>query len=95
MLSNDKEKKIAVALKYDGNKDNAPYVIAKGKGIIAENIISKGNDEGIKILEDKLLAHSLIKLEIAEEIPEELYVAVAEILSFIYGLDAEREDYGK
>ncbi|SCG83466.1 flagellar biosynthesis protein [Proteiniborus sp. DW1] len=95
ILNDDKDRKIAVALKYDENERDAPYVIAKGKGIIADNIINKGNDEGIKIIEDQLLAHSLIKLEIAQEIPEELYFAVAEILSFIYELDAEREDHGK
>ncbi len=96
ILSKDnKVRKVAVALKYDSDKGYAPYVIAKGKGIVAENIISKGDEEGITIIEDEMLADSLVKLEIAEEIPEELYIAVAEILSFIYSLDKEREDYGQ
>lgn len=89
---NKNERKIAVALKYDVKNNDAPYVIAKGKGIVADNIVEKGIDEGINIIEDKVLVDHLVKLEITEEIPEELYTAVAEILSFIYNLDKEREN---
>lgn len=92
ILYKENDRKVAVAIKYDGNKKEAPYVIAKGKGLVADNIIEKGIEEGINIIEDKVLADNLIKLEIAEEIPEELYTAVAEVLSFIYRLDKERED---
>lgn len=86
------ERKIAVALKYNAIKNDAPYVIAKGEGIIADNIVEKGIEEGINIIEDKVLVDQLVKLEITEEIPEELYTAVAEILSFIYNLDKAREN---
>lgn len=91
-LDKKKDTKIAVALQYDINKKQAPYVIAKGKGIVADKIIEKGIEEGVHIVQEELLADSLVKLEIAEEIPEELYTAVAEILSFIYKLDKEREN---
>ncbi|MFA5524455.1 MAG: EscU/YscU/HrcU family type III secretion system export apparatus switch protein [Tissierellales bacterium] len=87
-----KENKVAVALKYDAEKNKAPYVIAKGKGVVADNIIEKGFEEGVNIIEDKVLVDQLVKLELTEEIPEELYTAVAEILSFIFSLDKERED---
>ncbi|WP_352419585.1 EscU/YscU/HrcU family type III secretion system export apparatus switch protein [Proteiniborus sp.] len=85
--------KIAVAIQYNIDKKEAPFVIAKGKGIVAEKIIEKGFEEGVHIVEDQLLADSLVNLEILEEIPEELYTAVAEILSFIYNLDKERDNY--
>ncbi|WP_208975225.1 EscU/YscU/HrcU family type III secretion system export apparatus switch protein [Proteiniborus ethanoligenes] len=92
-MDKKKDKKMAVALQYDSDIKDAPFVVAKGKGIIADNIIEEGIKEGIKIIEDKNLVHSLINLEITQEIPEELYAAVAQIISFIYGLDNEREKY--
>ena len=83
-----KEKeKLAVALKYDKDENRAPQVIAKGSGQVAENIIKKGEEEGITSLENKGLAKDLFKLDINEEIPEELYTAVAEILNYVYKLD--------
>ena len=85
---NEKEKtKLAVALKYDKDSNQAPQVIAKGTGQVAENIIKKGEEEGITSLENKGLAKDLVKLDINEEIPEELYTAVAEILNYVYKLD--------
>ncbi len=78
------EKKKAVALKYERGKDNAPKVIAKGKGKIAEKIIQIAKENNIHIEENTELVEVLSKLELYEEIPEELYRAVAEILVFIY-----------
>ncbi len=79
----------AVALKYS-NKDNSPKVIAKGEGIIATNIIEKGIDEDIAVYQDKELVDKLIELDIDDEIPEELYEAVAEIIFYVYSLDSEK-----
>ncbi len=98
----DKEKKLvkkttnkAVALSYDSN-DIAPKVIAKGKGVTADKIIEKGIEEDITIYKDEELVKNLIGLEINEEIPEELYNAVAEIIFYIYNLDKQRgKDYVK
>lgn len=98
----DKEKKLvkkttnkAVALSYNPN-DIAPKVIAKGKGVTADKIIEKGIKEDITIYKDEDLVENLIGLEINEEIPEELYNAVAEIIFYIYNLDMQRgKDYGK
>ncbi len=78
------KKKKAVALKYERGKDNAPKVIAKGQGKIAEKIIQKAKEYGIPIEENPELVEVLSKLDLYEEIPPELYKAVAEILVFIY-----------
>ncbi len=82
--------KIAVAIKYDQETMNAPQVIAKGERLWAEKIKEIAKEEGIPILRNVPLAAALNKLEIGEEIPEELYDAVAEILQFVYQLAEER-----
>ncbi len=76
--------KKAVALKYEKGKDNAPKVVAKGKGKVAENIIKIAKENNIHIEENPELVELLSTLEIYEEIPPSLYMAVAEILAFIY-----------
>ena len=78
------EKTIAAALKYDTRKDAAPKVIAKGQGIIAEKIIELAKKNNVPIRCDPNLVQILSKLDIDEQIPVELYKAVAEILAFIY-----------
>ena len=85
-MKKDKQKK-AAALKYDSSKDNAPKITAKGAGMIAERIIELAKKEGIPITEDPDLATALVQLDFHEEIPPELYTAVAEILAFAYGLN--------
>ena len=93
MSDTDKKKKapekIASALKYDMGKDDAPYVVALGEGYVAEKIIEKGKEHGVKVVEDKPLAKMLQSLSIGDEIPEELYQVVAQILAFIGDLDNE------
>ncbi|MTI47677.1 EscU/YscU/HrcU family type III secretion system export apparatus switch protein [Sporosalibacterium faouarense] len=78
--------KKAIALQYD-KSDIAPRVIARGKGYVAENMLQKGKNENVQIHEDEFLANNLINLELGQEIPEELYTAVAEVLAFVYNLD--------
>jgi len=80
------ESKKAVALKYEQKKDSAPKVVAKGRGWIAERIIELARKHGVPLKEDEALVEVLSKLEIYEEIPVELYKAVAEILVFVYQL---------
>lgn len=78
---------LAVALKYDSSAMNAPKVIAKGAGILAERIRNVANSHGIPIVEDKEIARNLYALvEIGQEVPSILYQAVAEVLAYIYGL---------
>ncbi|RUM90584.1 MAG: flagellar biosynthesis protein FlhB [Thermovibrio sp.] len=76
--------KKAVALKYEREKGRAPKVVAKGKGIIAEKIVELANEVGVEILEDRDLVEFLVALDVGEEIPPELYRAVAEILAYVY-----------
>jgi len=77
------ERKKAVALRYDPEKDNAPAVLAKGYGELAERIIKIAKEKNIPIVEDKDLVSALIRVEVFEEIPPELYRAVAKVLVFI------------
>ena len=89
-MKNDKSKK-AVALKY--NKiDTSPFVLAKGKGYIAEKIIEKGKDQNIHIHKDENIIENLMQLDIGEEIPPELYEVVAEIIAYVYYLDRKLGD---
>ncbi|HKK00824.1 MAG TPA: EscU/YscU/HrcU family type III secretion system export apparatus switch protein [Desulfuromonadales bacterium] len=74
----------AVALLYDREKDGAPRVVASGKGELATRIIATAREAGVQITKDPDLLEILAKVPIGEEIPAELYQAVAEILSFVY-----------
>lgn len=82
-MSDLRDKK-AVAIKYDPKKSQAPVVVAKGKGYIAENIVKAAKDSGVALKEDNELINYLMSLELYEEIPPELYQVIAEILAFIY-----------
>lgn len=76
--------KKAVALGYNRQKDSAPKVLASGKGEIATKIISLAKNNNIPIKEDADLVELLSKVDIEQEIPPNLYKAVAEIFSFLY-----------
>ncbi len=86
-----KKQKKAAALSYDPERDRAPKVLAKGKGKIAEKIIEIAKEYGIPIVENENLVDSLVKLDLLDEIPQELYKAVAEILAFIYTMKGKWE----
>lgn len=75
---------LAVALHYE--KPGAPRVVAKGKGAVGEKIIETARANGVPIEENAALAAALAEVELGEEIPPELYKAVAEVLSFILRL---------
>ena len=77
-------KKKAVALGYNRSLDNAPKVLASGAGEIANKIISLAKEHDIPIKEDPDLIEILSKVEVDQEIPPNLYKAVAEIFSFLY-----------
>lgn len=77
----------AVALKYEQNKGRAPVVIAKGEDYLAARIKEKARECNVEIVENKPLARMLYyNVELDEEIPPELYQAVAEVLAFVYNL---------
>jgi len=77
-------RKKATALRYDAKKDAAPRVVAKGSGKIAERILQIAKEYNIPIKDDPQLAGILSTLDLYQEIPLELYRAVAEILAFVY-----------
>lgn len=79
--------KKTVALKYDHTKDDAPKIIASGKGSLAEKILKKAKEKNIPIKENKDVVQVLAELNVGDEIPEELYTIIAEILSFFYDLE--------
>jgi flagellar biosynthesis protein len=79
-------KQLAIALEYEQKDQRAPRLIAKGQAAIGEKIIATARANGIPIREDALLAASLADVELGEEIPLELYKAVAEVLGFILRL---------
>ena len=85
-------RKQAVALGYEPGKDNAPRVLARGLGVIAEQIIALAKKNGIPIHEDTALAAALSNINIDEEIPPELYIVVAEVLAYIYRVQARRDE---
>lgn len=77
----------AVALKYDADSGKAPIVVAKGEDFLAKKIKEIAKESNVEIVENKPLARMLYhNVEIGEEIPPELYQAVAEVLAFVYGL---------
>jgi len=76
----------AVALAYDGG-DGAPRVAAKGRGLIAQNIIDKAREAGIYVHESPQLVALLMQVDLDSQIPQELYIAVAEMLAWLYRLE--------
>ena len=77
----------AVALKYDLKIAGAPVVVAKGADYVAQKIKDKAREAQVEIVENKPLARALYaNVEIGQEIPEELYQAVAEVLAFVYNI---------
>ncbi len=81
----------ATALKYNPKIDAAPAVTAQGTGQIAKNIIQIARENNIPIKQDEDLINMLSQIEVNQTIPEELYKAVAEIFSFIYGLTSDNK----
>ncbi len=87
------KKKIATALKYDSERQVAPELVAKGKGIVAENIVKVAEEAGVKTYEDELLSQQLYNLSIGDTIPEELYHVVARVLTFIAEMDRKENKF--
>ena len=83
------EKEKALGLKYNIEGDNAPKILIKGIGSFAKAIIERAEKEGITIIEDKDLAEVLFNFPEGEEIPYELYNAVANIYVMLYKAHTE------
>lgn len=80
----------AVALYYDGK--NAPHVSAKGTGEVAEQIIAIAQENGVPLCDNSALVDLLVTLELGDEVPEALYIAVAYIIAFAYQLEGKIPD---
>ena len=85
-MSDRTDKALAVALHYERGTKGAPRVVAKGRGPIGEKIIEVARANNIPIEENEVLAGALSNVELGDEIPEELYKAVAEVLIFVLRL---------
>jgi flagellar biosynthesis protein len=75
---------VAVALHYDQSTDEAPRVVASGRGALAERILELAFASGVKVREDADLAEILAAVDVDTEIPIEAFAAVAEILAYVY-----------
>ena len=93
MADEIKKRKKAAAIRYKPG-DDAPELIAKGKGVVADNILEKAEEAALPIYKDEKLVEELTKLDIGEYIPPELYTVVAEILVFVTDLDKMRDKLG-
>ena len=78
------DRQVAVALKYLRARDKAPQVVAKGRGSVAERIVDIARRKGVPVHRDSDLAEVLVKLDLGEWVPPELYKAVAEVLAYLY-----------
>ena len=86
MNNSEQPIKHAVALSY-GQDDQAPKVVAKGKGLIAEEIIARANEHGVFIHQSQELVNLLMKVDLDDNIPPALYRVVAELLAWLYHIE--------
>ncbi len=91
-MAESKKRKKAAAIQYKPG-DIAPKVIAKGKGVVADNILDKAAEYDLPVYRDEKLANELTRMDIGDDIPPELYTVVAEILVFVTDLDKMRDKY--
>ena len=82
----NKQAREAIALAYS-QTDAAPRVVAKGKGLIAEQIIARAKEHGVYVHESPELVALLTQVNLDEHIPTELYMAVAELLAWLYRIE--------
>jgi flagellar biosynthesis protein len=88
-MSTPERPRKAAALSYSG--EGAPTVTAAGRGLIAEKILAAAREAGVPIREDAALAEALAGLELGREVPEELWVAVAEAIAWAYRLESRKQ----
>ena len=93
-MDNFKPPPNAVALAYQTG-DSAPRIVAKGRGMIAEQIIERAKEHGVAVHESKELVALLMQVELDDHIPPALYRAVAELLAWLYRVEAAQQRDGK
>jgi flagellar biosynthesis protein len=85
-MSNQDARQVAVALAYQTGQA-APKVVAKGRGLLAQAIIERAKDAGVYVHESPELVSMLMQVDLDQNIPPQLYLAVAELLAWIYRLE--------
>ena len=85
-MTTPEQRKSAIALAYQSG-DAAPRVVAKGRGLIAQAIIERAREHGVFVHESEDLVGMLMQVELDEHIPPQLYLAVAELLAWLYRLE--------
>lgn len=90
MAEAEKPRKEAVAVRYDNKQDKAPKVVAKGSGLIADQIVAAAEKHTVPVFQNRTLTAMLMAVELDREIPPDLYKAVAEVLAHVYRLDQKR-----
>lgn len=85
-------RQMAVALAYQTGQA-APKVVARGRGLIAQAIIERAHDAGVYVHESPELVSLLMQVDLDQHIPPQLYLAVAELLAWIYRLEHEQGEY--
>ena len=84
--------KRATALRYQAGAQS-PEVVATGTGALAERILARAQDAGVPVREDPALAAALAGLDLGQDVPQELWIAVAEVLAWAYALDRAGRSY--
>jgi flagellar biosynthesis protein len=87
----NKKLRQAVALRYDHHKDQAPCVLAKGSGFIADRIIQAAQQYDIPLVQDPVAGELLSRVDLGTEIPPDFYQIIAEILAFVYHLNNHKD----
>lgn len=82
----DERQSLAIALKYSAG-DGAPLVVAKGRGLVATEIIARAKEHGIFVHESPELVTLLSRVDLDDHIPPALYIAVAELLAWLYEME--------
>ena len=77
----------AVAIRYDRERENAPRVVAKGRGAIAQQLMAIAKKHAVPVYQNQTVTQLLMAVELDREIPPELYQAVANVLAYVYRLD--------
>jgi len=85
-MTTPNNRQMAVALAYRSH-DTAPRVVAQGRGLVAQAIIDRAKEHGIFVHESEELVGLLMQVELDQHIPPQLYLAVAELLAWIYRLE--------
>lgn len=80
--------RLAIALRHDLGKPDAPRVVASGRGLLADRILQKAEENNVPVYQDDGLAGLLAEVPVPATIPSELFEAVARVLAFIYRVDS-------